>query len=348
MISDSNIFEEIRSCALLFHSLEAKVVWSRNPISFGAWLVDRDQGPSQVFSKDKEISFRCSNNEISAILLAEAELLTNQCLEHANEMLLYLGQKNRVRSEAWLVVTIYYYAFFAAQALLRLLGKPTVFLDKPKAAYLRSLSSDGTPIGAGTYSLSGPFETTSSGSDYKLIPNKHRPHQAVWCTLLGFIQAQIQKHRSTASSKTFMFYNNLSGGVLRNIYQDMDWPSGIRHVANYSPGFAYQLVFQKLNLDALHTLERARSATAPKLLENLQSSIVCVSKSSLYKHHVCLLHDFSHCVFYLMRTVYAELFTRRKFDRRWEQDRERFTDNNLKSPKNYPFIASSLYGNSAD
>src|SRR5438045_6621020 len=75
------------------------------------------------------VTLHASRDDYAVTLLSEVENLLNHCLEHIQEMLCTAGD-TRDRSQGWAIVTVYYLGFFAASAMLRLIGRPIVVLTR--------------------------------------------------------------------------------------------------------------------------------------------------------------------------------------------------------------------------
>lgn len=73
-----------------------------------------------------EWAIECSPKDLMTSVLGDVEHLLNHIAEHIQEIRCFVGD-NRPRSQAWGIVTTYYFSFFSAQALLMMLGSP-VFL----------------------------------------------------------------------------------------------------------------------------------------------------------------------------------------------------------------------------
>lgn len=105
-----------------------------------------------------------------------------------------------------------------------------------------------------------------------------------------------------------------------------EWPSKIRHRANYVPGFCYMLVegnapakCQRL----VHAWERARIEQFHSLVGSAVYEFGKCDKID-FARHVRLLSDIGHGPFALVRGLYIDLCGRRNFDARWELRRTNF------------------------
>ena len=131
--------------------------------------------------------------------------------------------------------------FLIAQALLRLIGEPVIFLDKESIKTFKAVAGSSVSIGPGVFEFRQTASPTLSVSEYILVRKDRRPHEATWKKLLHLFDTLINdKVLATDATETAIFAS-LATQKLFKIYSDYDWPSHVRHCANYNPGFAYLL-----------------------------------------------------------------------------------------------------------
>ncbi len=338
MIPIGAIYSDIRRDLLTFFPEGSKATAGSGQ-TFSEWFNQKNAPVTILSASANDIRFWCTPSDLASSFLGEIEYLTDQCIEHQCEMISFLRDGVN-RSDAWHVVTVYYYAFFAAQALLRLIGKPSIFLDKDTVSnLLRTIGPVKSP-GAGVFVLSGPHHPTVSGAEFHLHKKKMRPHEAVWNTLLQYFESLVILHKDDTSAGELEFYRSICTKELFRSYKSYDWPSGVRYKANYNPGFAYNMVRGNSFVKIRSILQRGNTAPSGELFTNLRGSIQSVDVSlERYSEHVQLLHDFGHCILVLARELYSDLCSRRTLDTRWEDTRVRFLKRHFIPGDKYPFMS---------
>src|SRR5262249_55065260 len=144
---------------------------------------------------------------------------------------------------AWLVVTFYYWSFFLAMSLTRLLGRTVWYLDQ-EAVEGFSVSAPTPPskkVGTGSFTLScGP---PVSGSERELIISKSkesRLHEHLWKMFFSMCDNKIKQYPAgtldNLEERLFTCFQRSAARL------GTDWPSSLRNVVNYRPGFAYDTV----------------------------------------------------------------------------------------------------------
>jgi hypothetical protein len=182
-----------------------------------------------------------SPTEIGSALLGDAEALLDHATEHHALMC------NAVRdgvwcSTAWMLVTAYYWAYFGALSLTRLVGSTVWYIDSSTALQLTGLAA--TPptqkAGAGPYKFDcGPIVSLSERS-ISLVRSRDRLHEAVWRRAFDYLSQKFNDHGGTSSDPLEIRLFDCLQMAHRRL--GVDWPSAVRNVVNYRPGFAYRAV----------------------------------------------------------------------------------------------------------
>jgi hypothetical protein len=257
--------------------------------------------------------------ELGNALLGDAEHLLNHSAEH-QAMLHHAASSSEWKSSAWFLVTAYYWAFFAAQALTRLVGQTMLFLDGSMASVLAQVS--GVKGGPGTYRIRpGPVTGTHRVVDVQ--KSKDRQHEGVWKVALKYLEAV----GSTVggSFQEVRLYSSLARAATRFGY---DWPSAVRNIVNYRPGFGYRSI---INDDLLKCVPYASALTVGSLDWLLSEYDGLAAKAqdidqfederSTFGKLVLLTAALLHAI---ASDLYSELHLRGSLDRRWQNARTRF------------------------
>ena len=322
MIFKGTIFFSLRSKVLDFYPEKCQTN-KRERVSFTEWL---QKGIYNiVLINNTEIIIESSPQEIGSILLSDIEYLCNMCFEHLQESLCF-NLDERIRSDAWNIVSIYYFGFFVTQALLRLIGRPVLFINKEAIQFLKRGTKSLQNPGSGTYLLEKLKDLSGTTSEYRLKYYKNKIHEASWKQLFNILEGEINNNKLTAELGEILFYKAITTKKLFRIYNNYEWPSRIRNKANYRPGYAYRLIENIIEGKSKRLIIRWLNCNEQVIMDNLNSSInLCIaSTDNDLPGHVSLLHDISQSLFIIFRELYFELLNRRHLDLRMELKRKDF------------------------
>ena len=267
-----------------------------------------------------------SEKEIGISLLSEAEHLLDHASEH--QVVVYRGTRTGSQwSPAWLVVTVYYWGFFLALALTRLVGRTIWFLDHDAVRLINGLAPPGSPkIRPGAFLLQCRLRLNVTEREVELTSRKDRLHDAVWRHLWRYLNALFKAHGpATSNSLEYRLFSCLeeASRILGE-----DWPSLLRNAVNYRPGLGYQAV-QRLDRLEIHRAIREISemdfdTIVPLLETELTRTRIIGSVSTrpsgvvrMLLHSVLLLNG-------LCRELHADMVDRQGLDSRWGKARMRY------------------------
>lgn len=343
MIPQGPIYQSIRTAVLTAFADRSEASLKKR-VTFGDWLLNQ-LGTYHVKSVGtKDFTIEASQFDISSALLTDVECLTNHCFEQLQELSRYYVD-NEPRSDAWNVVTIYYFSFFAAQSFLTLIGSPVIFIDKAHIANIRSLALGTVPNpGAGTYYIHAKTAVSATSAEYQIKRSDLKIHDAVWKKVFDFFSSVLKAPNVSSLTQEVLFYQLLTSKVLQAVYKTESWPSSVRIKANYSPGFAYLLVE---NADAAKTknlLTHWQNADEKTVLNNLKAAVAANSGGSKsdFAGHVRLLHDITQPLFYLTRLLYSELLERKNISKTWEHRRHVFRQRMSLPAGNFSTLAQTF------
>ena len=342
IVPQGPIYTELRSY-LLSTYIDGTQATLNHSTTLSEWFSNGTYNVTSATSQ--EFILRVASVDFASALLTDVEHLFNHCFEHLQEMICF-QLDTRPRSNAWAVVTVYYFAFFCAQALLRLLGMPIVYLKKEKTNDLMRIGGCGTGPSPGAFRLEHVTTLSPSHAEYRLKKIKSKIHDGTWQKLLLLFQKLLSDPSLTSNTTEVQFFSSLTTTALFSSYNGCyDWPSELRNKANYPPGYAYLLVQNDDITKARKMMDGWRDVKTwdgNKGVENLLAASVsncAAGKNSSYSSHVQLLYDISLCLFMLSRSLYSELLIRRGIDKRWEANRARFRMNMTFPENEYSLIA---------
>lgn len=317
MIPRGPIFNALRSEMIATFPEGSKAIYG-DCGTIGEWL---STGSIVVKTCTKsKVTFDAPQAEFGVILLTEIENLLNHCFEHLQE-LGCVSCDTRVRSDAWNTVTSYYLTFFSGSTLLRLLGRPVVFIKRAQLSSFPELLGSGVAPSQGTYEIQRTGLVSATHAEFSLKPTK-KIHEATWLILLGYLD-QLRKRNVNNNVVEALFYQSLCSKTLFSQYVNFQWPSLVRNRANYRPGFAYKLgTARHLNWGLIDEWVNMDPPDANRIINEAVKACDCDSEN--FEKHVRLMVAVGTSLFLLARELYSELLERKTLDRRWEYKRRAY------------------------
>ena len=134
------IWQEIRAKALIAIPVGCKSNFAK-PISIRKWL---DTGFFSVTCSSSGFELTTNREDFGSALFGDAEHLMDHCTEQMAVTRWHLGRREE-QSTAWSFVTCYYWGFFSALLLARLVGRVPMYLDRDHVNKLYSYASAQNP-----------------------------------------------------------------------------------------------------------------------------------------------------------------------------------------------------------
>jgi hypothetical protein len=314
---------------------------SGDRVGFSEWLLNASGSFVVSSINNTEFIIRASPIDIAQSLLVEIELFSNHCFEHLKELGI-CATNAAARSDAWNVVTIYYFGFFSAQVFTRLIGNPVVYIGRDSISKIKALGSAPSTLGVGSYVVEriGPGGGTFADFRIKRTSNS-KIHEATWIRVFQYFRDLMQDPSILTDVEEVLLYRSLTSTNLRNIYND-GWPSIIRTKANYSAGYAYLAVEGNSVAKCKKLIESWKDVDLSNIAQHLDVSVTACAPPSYgnYAGHVRLLHDVSQTLFLICRQLYSELLNRTKIGTTWENRRKAFRKTMVLSERDYPAIGT--------
>lgn len=277
-------------------------------------------------ASSKRFSVIVPSVDLGAALLCESEYF----LDHATEQQADIWAQLRANgwgSPAWQVVSFYYWAYYLAMALTRLLGDTVWFVDSEAASRLSKLGPAGSPSpGAGTFRVEcGPFVSATERELY-LTKASGRVHDQLWKTwarTLDRLLSGIPKGAGDANEERFYLAQQRANHAL-----SPEWPSKLRNLVNYRPGYGYCAVRKTGVLESLRFVESDAPADVSDVISRFEANVLAIRAGfSLEDQPKLAVKALIHLAFLLHATVrelHSELLVRHSVDPRWARDRRSF------------------------
>lgn len=341
-IPKSNIWQSCREACISEFPENLKLTLS-NSNNLSHWL---QMGAYTVsFAGNQKFEIEVNEAEFATVLYCEIE----QFLNHISEQQAVIYQSATSTtwpSSAWLTVTLYYWYFFSGLAWLRLIGKPTIFLDKQATGNLFALaSSQGTSPGGGTYAISVAPSTGLNTRQITLKKSKNRQHHdSLWFDLYKDLNDRVLVFGPlSGNSLEKRLFNVLISNPWREGYT---WATDFRNGVNYKPGFAYTLNSETQLANVIRTIRNAKFKTVEALVREIEDNLTFLKNrkaSSLDYPALTTKHIFLKATLlsHMCRNLYDDLIQARRADRRPQSKRSHFLENyKLKlGTITWPFVA---------
>lgn len=294
------------------------------PMNLASW---QDRGYYAIRgSTSKRFELVVPADDFGSALLTDAELLLDGAAEHQVCMRRHI-QFQHWLSPAWLGVTCYYWSYYLALALTRLIGRTVWFVTKDVARNLKTLASPAPASpGAGCYRVLCGKYVSATERELILEKTNSRVHDELWTLWFSDCSSMLAKSGSTAGlSDEARLYTALdrSARILGT-----SWPSAFRNVINYHPGFAYTAVRRVQVLKSFSYLRKPDTYDFLEVVDRFETAVVKVkSPASLFSHPQIVLEmlvDLTFLLLGLATDLHAELLDRHRIDGRWRDGRLRF------------------------
>jgi hypothetical protein len=213
-----------------------------------------------------------------------------------------------------------------AQALLRLIGKPILFINREPLQFIKKVTGSPVIPGAGTFILEKLRDISGSIAEYRLKSYRSKLHEATWKQLFNILDLEINNNRLNTNANEILFYESITTKKLFKIYNNYGWPSMVRNKANYIPGYAYCLIEKQIKGKSKRLIKRWDKCNEQSMIKNLNSAVnYCIATDDNgFVGQVSLLHDIAQSLFVLLRELYFEVINRRHLDLRMELKRKEF------------------------
>lgn len=295
-----------------------------NWIEVGNYFVSRPDAKGVVLA--------ASPQDFGQALLRDVEFLVDMCFEQLLEI---QSANSGDRSSAWRVVTIYYYAFYAAQALSRILGMPITYLDDTRVSAIKGLSAKPLSLGAGPYIIRKAVDLSATQTEYLFRKSNLRPHDAVWTSVLEFLKQLRINNKPVARStdliatQEYQLFETATSSQPSKAFQNchFNWPSEVRYEANYRVGNAYTMLRSPWHVQSREGMRKWESLTLERMVNLLKISEGTLSaEQSLQgiKVRSAFMLDIANFIFAVVRCLLCDLHSRRATDWKWEDRRIRF------------------------
>lgn len=320
MLPRSNIWQELRSRGLTTVA-DGVAIRSHVPATIADWL---SAGAYTVQAKSStRLELDAVSIEVGSAFLGDAHLYLDSATEHSI-FLRHVLSSGRWSSAGWVLISVYYWAFYQALSLSRLLGRSVIFLDRTRARGLSIMA--GRSYGAGAYELS-VLAGTATGRvlvDLKksTISRVHDLLWRVWARTLAELVA------NGASADNIPEEQSLFEALFRPYQRLGDaWPSELRNAANYSPNEGYRSVRRLPPI-----FDVSGVATDPAILlsdcaNRLALNSLGLSNGSVRSQATLatkVLIDSTFIGQQLLEELCLEIVERRHLDRRWTLMRSQF------------------------
>lgn len=321
-IPQGALWQRLRQQSLDAVSVGARIDF-RAPATLASW---QSSGAYSISSTSgAKFDLVVQAEDFGSALLSDAAFHLDHALEH-QALLRRALDTNTWISPAWQVVTFYYWSYFSAMALSRLLGRTVWFITADVAQQFNKLAPVGVAsLSQGTYEVTCAASVSAGFREVRLAKRNRRVHEQLWATTFGTLQAVfdgLPKGVMQAEEERLFSAILSSAKILGD-----DWPSSLRNIVNYRPGFAYTAARYKPSLEALghlsikgHTIEdRVGRLEDGNIEMKSDPRIEAKPKTAAW-----MLVDLTVLLNRIAHSLHDEIVDREGVDRRWLNSKRRF------------------------
>ena len=312
------------------------VVDFRAPLTLGAWQA---QGTYTVSSaSSSKFTIGVAPADFGGALLADAAFHLDHALEHQASLMKGLAT-GQWTSAAWQVVTFYYWAYFSAMALSRLLGQTVWFVTADVAKQFNTLApTNSASFTKGTYEVRCDRAINAGFRQIQLSKRSRRVHEQLWATVFNFFS---DLYNSVGAGGTSPEEERLFLAIINSAQVlSSDWPSTLRNVVNYRPGFAYTAPRFRNSIDSFSYLG-VQGQAIDSIVDRLESGNVAMRAHPSVETHpkiaAKMLADLTFLLNRLAHTLHDEVVDRCGIDRRWLMSKRRFSTQQGLVPAGMPW-----------
>lgn len=317
------IWQRIRQTALDAIPTGA-VVSFKSPVSLAHWQATGSY--TVVPRSSSSIKIQVGATDFGGALFSDARLHLDHALEHQVTLLKGIGS-GQWTSPAWQLVTFYYWAYTCAMAFSRMVGHSVWFLTADVAKQFSRLAPPGAfGLGTGTYELACEAETTAGFREVVLTKRKRRVHELIWSTVFRFLTKVVDE---IGLGNALPEEERVYSALLETMKAfGPEWPSSLRNIVNYRPGFAY--VAPRLSGSfQFSSFLTSREQELTSVLGRLENATIAAKGQSddfqRAKLQSRMLVDFTILINRLALDLNDDLADRLAIDRRIAESRRRFS-----------------------
>lgn len=335
IVPEGAIWQELRGRALSTISSSCRML-PRDPAGLGSWM--RSGAFSVVSVSPSAVVLEAASVDVAAALLGEAAFLLDHAQEHSVQLRHQLAA-GRWYSSAWLSVSVYYWAFYAALALTRLMGRVPWFLGREEAKFLSGLSAVGsTKVGVGPRVFVCGAATSLSMREVRIErAGSTRLHDNVWRLWFATLRQVVGPllDEKSASSELRAYVPQI---LAANRLGD-SWPSDYRNLVNYVPGLAYGAVHGNTPTSAFAAIQIDPPLTPDEAIARLEADASAITERRPIREQLVsctrLLVSNTFVLDALANSLFEDIVDRRSIDKRWLRARARFARREFRMFRSY-------------
>jgi hypothetical protein len=295
----------------------------RSPLTLRTW---QEQGTYTISAaSSSRFTVSVQPQDFGGALFSDAAFHLDHALEHQVSLMKVL-QAGIWSSPAWQLVTFYYWGYFSAMALSRMLGHTVWFVTSDVAKQFTILAPKGSStVAQGTYELRCAQALSSGVREVRLSKRPRRLHEQLWTTMFGLLN---EIYKEVGAGVTIQREERLFLAMINSARMlGDDWPSALRNVVNYRPGFAYAAPRFQSSIDAFSYLA-ARPQSIDEVIDRLENNCFAMGRdpSVVVQPNTAakMLVDLTILLSRIAHALHDELVDRGRIDRRWLNSKNRF------------------------
>jgi hypothetical protein len=301
------------------------IVLKTKPATLEKWLSNGSFVTTTTSRREFVLS--AAHGEVASALHAEASFHLDHAAEHSVTIRNQL-HANRWYSAGWLCVTFYYWAFFVALSITRMLGKTALFLSRDNVRQLHTISrATTTSPGAGAFIFECTPAATLSYADVSLKKSTQtRVHNLIWNLLSEQLAILSRTSHGSGDTEERLYL------ALTTAFSSLGsaWPSDLRNSVNYSPGCGYAAGREVPTIRAFGSLRVDPPSNFDEALSRLENCVAAIPHQPVVADNLNnmthLLIEMTFILDCIATDLHKEVVARRHIDVRWQNARSTFFD----------------------
>lgn len=317
-------WQELRGMAL--DAIPSETRYSLNsPLPLSKWYL---QGAYSLDSATKNsYSLTVSSEELGCALISDAEFYLDHAVEHQVSISSNI-LSDYWHSPAWMLVTFYYWCYFSATAITRMIGETVWFHTGDVREHFKNLLPTGNVCpGSGSFRVKCGKISSVTHRELHLYQMSGRPHEDLWKLFFQTCDALHLRHGEKNSSLEARLFAVITRSCR---VWGHNWPIELRNAVNYRPGVGYDFVRKTGTIGGFgfinkggYSIEEAVSEFEIAVSSAVRKDILQDGRS-LFRMLVLL----SVLLSYWSVELHGEIIDRNGLDSRWRHIRRNFIREN--------------------
>jgi hypothetical protein len=274
----------------------------------------------------KRVNLEVNTMDFGAALLGDVEYFLDHAAEHKATAISLIRNSNWP-SPTWILVTIYYWTFFNALAITRLLRRSIWHLDSGALQDICQGMTGTAGIGGGAFIFETKPPVSANSRIMVLAKSQHRLHEAVWLAFFDLLKlARDSAALPRENAAEYALYQSL---LDTQAQLGHDWLSELRNAVNYKTGVAYDAIRGTDRLAFRSVVYPPSSSDLQEMVLRQHQALISIGRpraavSDTPSVYALLMLCTCFVVDALAQDLHADILDRQSLSPQWRQARLRY------------------------